>query len=82
LLSKFARQAQAAHPDLVAATGASPVYTPVNAPYAIFREALEMLTGDVDSASIGLLGYLGIRLAKMGTLMVFAYRPEKVNRGR
>lgn len=191
LLSKFARQAQAAHPDLVVATGASPVYTPVSAPYAIFREVLEMLTGDVESAwlagtirreqairlwhllpemvaillqqgrnlvgslvmaerliqratsasieshqldrlnellaqvtkdgsplsdqgelfaeytvvlkalstrrplllvlddlhwadpaSIGLLGHLGNRLAEMGILMVGAYRPEEVNRGR
>ena len=48
LLGEFARQAQVAHPDLVVATGTSPVYTPVSAPYAIFREVLEMLTGDVE----------------------------------
>ncbi len=50
LLHEFARRAQAAHPDLIVTNGVCPVYTPVCAPYGIFREALEILTGDVEPA--------------------------------
>jgi DNA-binding SARP family transcriptional activator len=50
LLREFGRRAQVAHPQLVVANGACPVYTPVGAPYDIFREVMEMLTGDVESA--------------------------------
>lgn len=50
LLQEFARRMQIAHPDLIVTTGACPVYTPVCSPYGLFREALEMLTGDVESS--------------------------------
>jgi predicted ATPase/DNA-binding SARP family transcriptional activator len=50
LLREFVRRAQVAFPDLTVANGACPVYTPICAPYGIFRDVLKMLTGDLETA--------------------------------
>jgi DNA-binding SARP family transcriptional activator/tetratricopeptide (TPR) repeat protein len=49
LLQEFARRAQAAHPDLVVASGNGNAHTGVGDPYLPFREILSLLTGDVES---------------------------------
>ncbi|MDX1612945.1 MAG: BREX system ATP-binding domain-containing protein [Candidatus Promineifilaceae bacterium] len=50
LLNAFARRARAVHAGTVVASGACPVYTPVCAPYGLFREVLEALTGNIEPA--------------------------------
>jgi DNA-binding SARP family transcriptional activator len=49
LMSHFARQALAAHPDLLVASGACNAYAGVGDPYLPFRETLAMLSGDVET---------------------------------
>jgi DNA-binding SARP family transcriptional activator/predicted ATPase len=49
LLQEFVRRAQAAHPDLVVATGNCNAHTGVGDPYLPFREILGLLTGDVEA---------------------------------
>jgi len=49
LVQEFARRAQAAHPDLVVASGYGRAYTGVGDPYLPFREVLSLLTGDVEA---------------------------------
>jgi DNA-binding SARP family transcriptional activator len=48
LLQAFARQAEEAHPDLVAVAGNCSAYTGIGDPYLPFREILELLTGDIE----------------------------------
>jgi DNA-binding SARP family transcriptional activator/predicted ATPase len=50
LLAEFARQAMAAHGDLLVAAGSCNAYSGVGDPYLPFREVLAMLTGDVEAA--------------------------------
>jgi predicted ATPase/DNA-binding SARP family transcriptional activator len=52
LLGAFARRAVAAHADLVAARGTCNAYTGIGDPYLPFREALLLLTGDVEEATL------------------------------
>lgn len=47
LVQEFARRAQAAHPELIVASGNCNAYTGIGDPYLPFREILELLTGDV-----------------------------------
>ncbi len=47
LIHEFARRAQAAHPDLIAAWGNGNAHTGIGDPYLPFREVLALLTGDV-----------------------------------
>jgi len=49
LIQEFARRAQAAHPDLVVASGYGRAYTGAGDPYLPFREVLSLLTGDVEA---------------------------------
>jgi oligopeptide transport system substrate-binding protein len=49
LIQEFARRAQAAHPDLVVASGHGNAHTGVGDPYLPFREILALLTGDVEA---------------------------------
>ena len=49
LVHEFARRAQAAHPQLVFASGNCNAYTGLGDPYLPFREILELLTGDVEA---------------------------------
>ncbi len=49
LLQAFARQAMAAHPDLLVADGKCSAYTGSGDPYLPFREIIQMLTGDMES---------------------------------
>lgn len=49
LLTAFAQQAMEAHPDLLAAAGKCSAYAGVSDPYLPFREAMAMLTGDVEA---------------------------------
>jgi DNA-binding SARP family transcriptional activator len=49
LLRAFARRAQAAHPDLVVATGVCQAFTGAGDPYLPFREILGSLSGDVEA---------------------------------
>ncbi|TEU18704.1 MAG: hypothetical protein E3J21_05315 [Anaerolineales bacterium] len=48
LVQGFARRAQAAHPDLVVASGNCNAHTGIGDPYLPFREILGLLTGDVE----------------------------------
>jgi hypothetical protein len=48
LLDAFARQAMEAHPDLLVASGTCNAYSGVGDAYLPFREALAMLTGEVE----------------------------------
>jgi DNA-binding SARP family transcriptional activator len=49
LLYEFARRAQAAHADLVVAAGACDAYAGIGDAYLPFRDAMNMLTGDVEN---------------------------------
>ena len=49
LMEEFARRAQSAYPDLLAAIGNCSAYGGVGDPYLPFRELLGMLTGDVEA---------------------------------
>ena len=49
LIQEFARRAQAAHPDLVVASGNGNAHTGIGDPYLPFREVLGLLTGDVEA---------------------------------
>jgi adenylate cyclase len=49
LLGEFARQAMAAHPDLLVASGDCNALSGAGDPYLPFREVLGMLTGDVEA---------------------------------
>ena len=49
LLNEFARRAQAAHSDLVVASGICDAHIGVGDPYLPFRELLGMLTGEVEA---------------------------------
>ncbi|MCK5429485.1 MAG: AAA family ATPase, partial [Anaerolineales bacterium] len=49
LINGFAQHAMTTHPDLLAVMGSGNAYTGVGDPYLLFREALSMLTGDVES---------------------------------
>jgi tetratricopeptide (TPR) repeat protein len=49
LLEAFARRAMATHPDLLVAGGNGNAYAGVGDPYLPFRDALEMLAGDVEA---------------------------------
>jgi DNA-binding SARP family transcriptional activator len=49
LLQEFTRRAQATHPDLVVAEGNGNAHTGIGDPYLPFREALGLLTGDVEA---------------------------------
>ncbi|MGD8726573.1 MAG: protein kinase, partial [Gemmatimonadales bacterium] len=49
LLSAFASNAEALHPELVVATGACDAHTGTGDPYMPFREILSLLTGDVEA---------------------------------
>jgi DNA-binding SARP family transcriptional activator len=53
LLQEFGRRAMAAHPDLVAVGGSCNAYAGGGDPYLPFREALELLTGDVEPGRAG-----------------------------
>jgi DNA-binding SARP family transcriptional activator len=48
LIQEFARRAQADNPDLVVAWGHGNAHTGIGDPYLPFREALALLTGDVE----------------------------------
>jgi DNA-binding SARP family transcriptional activator/predicted ATPase len=48
LIQEFARRAQGQYSSLVVATSKGTAYTGVGDPYAIFRQILAMLTGDVE----------------------------------
>jgi CubicO group peptidase (beta-lactamase class C family) len=48
LTNAFARRAMEAHPDLLVASGYCNAYSSVGDPYLPFREALGMLSGDVE----------------------------------
>jgi len=47
LVAEFARRAQAAHPDLLVASGDCNDHTGIGDPYLPFREILGLLTGDI-----------------------------------
>jgi DNA-binding SARP family transcriptional activator len=49
LIQEFTRRAQAAHPDLVVASGNGNAHTGIGDPYLPFREILGLLTGDVEA---------------------------------
>ena len=49
LMEAFARRATAAYPDLLVASGNGNAYSGVGDPYLPFRDALEMLAGDVEA---------------------------------
>ena len=49
LIQEFTRRAQAAHADLIVASGNCNAYTGIGDPYLPFREILELLTGDVEA---------------------------------
>jgi hypothetical protein len=50
LMAEFARRAQAAHAELVAAGGNCSAYSGLGDPYLPFRDVMGMLTGDVERA--------------------------------
>jgi DNA-binding SARP family transcriptional activator/predicted ATPase len=49
LIQEFARRAQEAYPDLIMAGGNCNAHTGIGDPYLPFREALGLLTGDVEA---------------------------------
>ena len=49
LVQEFARRAQAAEPELIVVSGYCNAHTGLGDPYLPFREALTMLTGDVEA---------------------------------
>jgi len=49
LVAEFIRRAQSRHPDLVVASGNCRALTGMGDPYLPFREALSLLTGDVEA---------------------------------
>jgi ABC-type oligopeptide transport system substrate-binding subunit/class 3 adenylate cyclase len=49
LLEAFARSAIATHPDLLVFSGDGNAHTGIGDPYLLFREALSMLSGDVEA---------------------------------
>lgn len=49
LIAEFVRRAQDAHPDLIVAVGQCDARTGVGDPYLPFREAMALLTGDVEA---------------------------------
>jgi len=49
LMDAFARRAMEAHPDLLVASGNSNAYSDVGDPYLPFRDAMAMLSGDVEA---------------------------------
>lgn len=49
LIQEFSERAQAAHADLVVASGNCNAYTGIGDPYLPFREILELLTGDIEA---------------------------------
>ncbi|MEJ2303396.1 MAG: AAA family ATPase, partial [Anaerolineales bacterium] len=49
LVQEFTRRAQAAQADLIVASGNCNAHTGIGDPYLPFREALELLTGDVEA---------------------------------
>jgi predicted ATPase/class 3 adenylate cyclase len=53
LVQEFARQAQAADPELLVVSGASNAHTGIGDPYLPFREALTMLSGEVEARWAG-----------------------------
>ncbi|MCC6454492.1 MAG: AAA family ATPase [Caldilineaceae bacterium] len=53
LVQEFVRQAQSADATLLAVTGHCNAYTGVGDPYLPFREALTLLTGEVDAKTSG-----------------------------
>jgi transcriptional regulator with XRE-family HTH domain len=53
LVQEFARRAQATHADLVVVTGYCNAHTGIGDPYLPFREALTMLTGNVEAKWAG-----------------------------
>lgn len=67
LLSAFSRQATELHPNLVVAFGSGSAYTGVGDPFLPFRDALSMLTGEIESSlQAGQLSReQGIRLWKL-----------------
>jgi ABC-type oligopeptide transport system substrate-binding subunit/class 3 adenylate cyclase len=50
LMAAFARQALADHPDLLVVSGGCNAFSGIGDPYLPFREALRMLTGEVEAA--------------------------------
>jgi oligopeptide transport system substrate-binding protein len=48
LLAEFARQAQAAQPELIVTCGYCNAYASIGDPYLPFRDVMEMLAGDVE----------------------------------
>jgi adenylate cyclase len=50
LLAEFGREAMAAHPDLLVASGNCNAYSGVGDPYLPFREVMAMLSGDVEAS--------------------------------
>jgi predicted ATPase/transcriptional regulator with XRE-family HTH domain len=53
LVQEFARQAQSADPELLIVSGYGNVHTGIGDPYLPFREALTMLTGEVEAKWAG-----------------------------
>src|SRR6185436_9221157 len=53
LVQEFARQAQAADPELLVVSGSCNAHTGIGDPYLPFREALTMLCGDVETRWAG-----------------------------
>jgi tetratricopeptide (TPR) repeat protein len=53
LVQEFARQAQAADPELLVVSGSSNTHTGIGDPYLPFREALTMLSGEVEARWAG-----------------------------
>jgi len=85
LIQEFARQAQAGHPDLVAAWGHGNAHTGIGDPYLPFREILGLLTGDVEAhwAAGAMTGEQARRLWQLLPLMVQAlveFGPDLVDR--
>lgn len=73
LLTAFAREAEGAHPELLAARGKCDAHTGAGDPYTPFREILALLTGELEAlreaASLGLDGP-----RRVGTLVPCAVR--------
>src|SRR5688572_5789448 len=55
LLQAFVSRAQTAYPALVAVGGNCNAYTGIGDPYLPFREIMELLTGDVEARTVGML---------------------------
>ena len=51
LVNYFLQQAMAANPKLIVATGMGNLQTGVGDPYLLFREVIDMLTGEIGRAS-------------------------------